>query len=85
MEMANGKSDWKAQVESASGKREWKERLETTTRRYSRRARHRSSGIRVLITVDRHIEYQQNIPMSGLALVVLEARSTRMPDILPYF
>jgi hypothetical protein len=43
----------------------------------------REAGIRVLITVDRRIEYQQNIPKSGLALVVLEARSTRMPDILP--
>jgi hypothetical protein len=41
------------------------------------------AGIGVLITVDRRIEYQQNIPKSGLALVVLEARSTRMPDILP--
>jgi hypothetical protein len=29
------------------------------------------------------MEYQQNIPRSGGALVVLEARSTRMADILP--
>jgi hypothetical protein len=29
------------------------------------------------------MEYQQNIPSSGVALVVLEARSTRMTDILP--
>ena len=43
----------------------------------------REAGIRVLVTVDRRIEYQQNIPKSGLALVVLKARSARMPDILP--
>jgi hypothetical protein len=43
----------------------------------------REAGIRVMVTVDRRIEYQQNIPKSGLALVVLEARSARMPDILP--
>jgi len=46
------------------------------------RATH-EAGIRVLITVDRRMEYQQNIPKSGLALVVLAARSTRMIDILP--
>jgi hypothetical protein len=43
----------------------------------------READFGVLITVDRRIEYQQNIPKSGLALVVLEGRSTRMPDILP--
>ena len=43
----------------------------------------REAGIQVLVTVDRRIEYQQNISKSGVALVVLEARSTRMPDILP--
>jgi hypothetical protein len=43
----------------------------------------REAGIRALITVDRRIEYQQNIPKSGLALVVVAARSTRMVDILP--
>jgi hypothetical protein len=43
----------------------------------------REAGIRMLITVDRRIEYQQNIPKSGVALVVLDARSPRMADILP--
>jgi hypothetical protein len=43
----------------------------------------REAGIQILITADRRIEYQQNIPKSGVALVVLEARSTRMADILP--
>ena len=46
------------------------------------RAAH-EAGFQALVTVDRRLEYQQNIPKSGLALVVLEARSTRMPDILP--
>ena len=43
----------------------------------------REAGFLVLVTVDRRLEYQQNIPKSGLALVVLEARSTRMADLLP--
>jgi hypothetical protein len=45
----------------------------------------REAGIQILITADRRMEYQQNIPKSGVALVVLEARSTRMADILPLF
>ncbi len=43
----------------------------------------REAGFDVLVTVDRRMEYQQNIPKSGLALVVLHARSTRVPDLLP--
>lgn len=43
----------------------------------------REAGFQVLVTVDRRLEYQQNILKSGLALVVLQARSTRMPDLLP--
>lgn len=43
----------------------------------------REAGFQILVTVDRRLEYQQNIPKSGLALVVLQARSTRMPDLLP--
>lgn len=42
-----------------------------------------AGGFQVLVTVDRRLEYQQNIPKSGLALVVLQSRSTRMPDLLP--
>lgn len=41
------------------------------------------AGFQVLVTVDRRFEYQQNIPKSGLALIVLQSRSTRMPDVLP--
>jgi len=43
----------------------------------------REAGFQILITADRRMEYQQNIPNSGVALIVLEARSTRMADILP--
>lgn len=38
----------------------------------------REAGFQILVTVDRCIEYQQNIPKSGLALGVLQARSTRL-------
>jgi hypothetical protein len=43
----------------------------------------RDAGVEVLITVDRRMEYQQNIAKSGVALVVLRGRSTRMVDLLP--
>ena len=43
----------------------------------------REAGYHVLITVDRRMEYQQNISASGLALIVLRARSTRLIDLLP--
>jgi hypothetical protein len=46
-----------------------------------RAARH--AGFEMLVTVDRRMEYQQNIAQSGMALVVLRARSTWMPDLLP--
>ena len=43
----------------------------------------REAGFQALVTVDRRLEYQQNIPKSGLALLVLQARSTRVSDLLP--
>jgi hypothetical protein len=43
----------------------------------------REAGYEVLVTVDRNMQYQQNIPASGLALVVIRARSTRVSDLLP--
>ena len=46
------------------------------------RATH-EAGIQILVTVDRRMEYQQNIPKSGLALLVLQARSTRLPTCSP--
>ncbi len=42
----------------------------------------RDAGYHILVTVDRRLEYQQNIPKSELALVVLQGRSTRVPDLL---
>ena len=45
--------------------------------------RAKDAGFEVLVTVDRNLEYQQNIGASGLALVVLRARSTRVTDLLP--
>jgi hypothetical protein len=43
----------------------------------------REAGFAVLVTADRNIEHQQNIARSGMALVVLRARSTRVSDLLP--
>ena len=43
----------------------------------------RAAGYEVLVTVDRNPEYQQNIPASGLALIVLRARSSRVADLRP--
>ena len=43
----------------------------------------RNAGYEILVTVDRRLEHQQNIPKSGHALVVLEARSTRVLDLPP--
>ena len=42
----------------------------------------RDAGYQVLVTVDRRLEYQQNIAASGIALVVLRGRSTRMVDLV---
>ena len=43
----------------------------------------REAGFTVLVTADRNLEHQQSIARSGLALIVLRARSTRVPDLLP--
>lgn len=43
----------------------------------------REAGYEVLVTVDRNVEYQQNVPASGLAPVVVRTRSTRVADLLP--
>ena len=43
----------------------------------------REAGYEVLVTVDRNMQYQQNVPASGLALIVIRSRSTRVPDLLP--
>ena len=43
----------------------------------------REAGIDALVTADRNMEHQQNIARSGVALIVLHARSTRLADLLP--
>lgn len=41
-----------------------------------------SAGFGVLITMDRNLEHQQNVPRSGLALLVILARDNRVETIL---
>lgn len=43
----------------------------------------RAAGFAALLTVDRNMEHQQNVARSGVALVVLRAKSTRVVDLLP--
>jgi len=45
--------------------------------------RMRDSGYQALITVDRRMEYQQNIPRSEIGLVVLHARRARIQELAP--
>jgi hypothetical protein len=40
------------------------------------------SGFEVLITVDRHMRYQQSLQDRKIALVVLETRTTNIDDLL---
>lgn len=41
------------------------------------------SGFQIFLTPDRNLQYQQNIPRVGVAVVVLRARSNRIEDLLP--
>ncbi len=41
------------------------------------------AGFTVFITVDRNVPYQQNIPASGIIVVVLEAPKNRLADLRP--
>jgi hypothetical protein len=40
-------------------------------------------GFTVLLTTDQNLRYQQNLQQAGVAVVVLAARSNRLPDLLP--
>jgi hypothetical protein len=40
------------------------------------------AGFEVIITVDRNIQYQQSLRDRGIALVILEARTTNIDDLL---
>ena len=42
-----------------------------------------AEGFDVLVTGDRGIQYQQNIPALGIGVVVVVARSNRIEDLLP--
>jgi hypothetical protein len=37
----------------------------------------------ILLTTDQNLQYEQNLAQSGVAVVVLVARSNRLPDLLP--
>jgi hypothetical protein len=43
----------------------------------------RAAGFGALVTIDRRIEYQQNIPRSGIALVVLHSFRARIAELAP--
>ncbi|HEX8696337.1 MAG TPA: hypothetical protein VF746_28220 [Longimicrobium sp.] len=45
--------------------------------------RMRESGFGALVTIDRRMEYQQNIPRSGIGLVVLHAHRARIQELAP--
>jgi hypothetical protein len=40
-------------------------------------------GFTILLTTDQNLRYQQNLEQSGVAVVVLVARSNRLPDLVP--
>lgn len=43
----------------------------------------REAGFAALTTVDRRMEYQQNIPRSGIGLIVLHAFRARLKELAP--
>jgi hypothetical protein len=45
--------------------------------------RMREAGFEALVTVDRRMEYQQNIPRSGIGLVVLHVHRARIQELAP--
>jgi len=42
------------------------------------------SGFQVFLTLDRGVEYEQNLAQRNLAIIVIRARSNRLADLLPY-
>jgi hypothetical protein len=43
----------------------------------------RASGYDTLITVDKNLQFQQNVPASGIAVIVLHAVTNRLADLRP--
>ena len=41
----------------------------------------RESGFEVLVTVDRNLQFQQNLPEAGIAVIVLCATTNRAADL----
>jgi len=39
-------------------------------------------GFTVLLTTDQNLRYQQNLEQAGVAVIVLVARSNRLPDLV---
>ena len=42
-----------------------------------------AEGFGAIVTIDRRIEYQQNIPRSGIGLVVLHSFRARIAELAP--
>lgn len=42
------------------------------------------SGWQVFLTVDRGIPYQQNLAGKAISIIVIRAKSNRLPDLLPH-
>ena len=42
-----------------------------------------ANGFAGFVTVDQHLEFQQNVRATGLAVVVLVARTNRLKELLP--
>jgi rRNA-processing protein FCF1 len=40
-------------------------------------------GFTILLTTDKNLRYQQNLEQAGVAVVILVARSNRLPDLVP--
>ena len=42
-----------------------------------------AAGFEVFVTPDRKLEYQQNMPRVGVAVIVLRAHTNRLEDVAP--
>lgn len=47
-------------------------------------SRAEEAGFRVFLTVDRGIEYEQNLQHRDIAIIVILAKSSRLDDLLPH-
>ncbi|MEO5739197.1 MAG: hypothetical protein ABIS29_01200 [Vicinamibacterales bacterium] len=46
-------------------------------------SRMRAAEFTALVTVDRNLAYQQNVAAAGVVVLVMHARTNRLPDLLP--